>query len=133
MIFGKSKNFKQEYCCTIIQIDKVEPIPNSDFLGTVNVNGLPIVVRKDQVKEGDIVFYAAHETKLAHKFLSANNLYEDSSLNKDTTKKSYFNKWGRVRTVKLRGVQSFGFIFTLKELKNAYDINISDLTIHSSY
>lgn len=128
MIFGKSKNFKQEYCCTIIQIDKVEPIPNSDFLGIVNVNGLPIVVRKDQVKEGDIVFYASNETKLAHKFLSTNNLYEDSSLNKDTTKKGYFNKYGRVRTVKLRGVQSFGFIFTLKELKNAYDINISDLT-----
>ena len=49
MIFRKSKNFKQEYCCTVICIDKVEPIPNSDFLGIVNVNGLPIVVRKDQV------------------------------------------------------------------------------------
>lgn len=127
MIFEKSKNFKQEYCCTIIQIDKVESIPNSDFLGIVNVNGLPIVVRKDQVKEGDIVFYAANETKLADKFLSINNLYEESSLNKDTTKKGYFNKWGRVRTVKLRGVQSFGFIFTLAELNKAYNINISDL------
>lgn len=31
MIFGKSKNFKQEYCCTIIQIDKVEQIPNSVY------------------------------------------------------------------------------------------------------
>lgn len=127
MIFGKSKNFKQEYCCTIIQIDKVEQIPNSDFLGIVNINGLPIVVRKDQVKEGDIVFYAANETRLANKFLSINNLYEESSLNKDTTKKGYFNKWGRVRTVKLRGVQSFGFIFTLAELNKAYNINISDL------
>lgn len=127
MIFEKSKNFKQEYCCTIIQIDKVEQIPNSDFLGIVNINGLPIVVRKDQVKEGDIVFYAANETRLANKFLSINNLYEESSLNKDTTKKGYFNKWGRVRTVKLRGVQSFGFIFTLAELSNAYNINISDL------
>lgn len=127
MIFGKSKNFKQEYCCTVICIDKVEPIPNSDFLGIVNVNGLPIVVRKDQVKEGDIVFYAANETRLTNKFLSINNLYEESSLNKDTTKKGYFNKWGRVRTVKLRGVQSFGFIFTLAELNKAYNINISDL------
>lgn len=127
MIFRKSKNFKQEYCCTVICIDKVEPISNSDFLGIVNVNGLPIVVRKDQVKEGDIVFYAANETRLADKFLSINNLYEESSLNKDTTKKGYFNKWGRVRTVKLRGVQSFGFIFTLAELNKAYNINISDL------
>ena len=69
MIFGKSKNFKQEYCCTIIKIDKVEQISNSDFLVIVNINGLPIVVRKDQVKEGDIVFYAANETRLANKFL----------------------------------------------------------------
>ena len=128
MIFGKSKNFKQEYCCSIIQINNVEPIPNSDFLGIVNVNGLPIVVRKDQIKEGDIVFYAANETKLANKFLSISNLYEESSLNKDTTKKGYFNKQGRVRTVKLRGVQSFGFIFTLEELKKAYNINLTDLT-----
>ena len=95
MIFGKSKNFKQEYCCSIIQINNVEPIPNSDLLGIVNVNGLPIVVRKDQIKEGDIVFYAANETKLANKFLSISNLYEESSLNKDTTKKGYFNKQGK--------------------------------------
>lgn len=33
MIFDKSKNFKQEYCCSIIKIDNVEPIPDSDFLG----------------------------------------------------------------------------------------------------
>lgn len=128
MIFTKSKNFKQEYCCTIIKVNSIEPIENSDFLGIVNVNGFPIVVRKDQINVGDIVFYAANETQLAQCFLFSNNLFENSSLNKDTTKKSYFNKAGRVRTIKLRGIQSFGFIFTYKELQTAYNLPDIDLT-----
>ena len=80
-IFGKSKNFKQEYCCSIIKVDNITPIPDSDFLGIVNVAGLSIVVRKDQVHVGDIVFYASNETQLADKFLKANNLYQKYELN----------------------------------------------------
>ena len=72
MIFTKSKNFKQEYCCTIIKVNSIEPIENSDFLGIINVNGFPIVVRKDQINVGDIVFYAANETQLAQYFLFSN-------------------------------------------------------------
>ena len=128
MIFTKSENFKQEYCCSIIKIDNITPVENSDFLSVVNVNGLPIVVRRDQVNIGDIVFYAANETQLAQYFLFSNNLFENSFLNRDTTKKSYFNKAGRVRTIKLRGIQSFGFIFTYKELQTAYNLPDIDLT-----
>ena len=75
-IFGKSKNFKQEYCCSIIKVDNITSISDSDFLGIVNVAGFSIVVRKDQVHVGDIVFYASNETQLADKFLKANNLYQ---------------------------------------------------------
>lgn len=146
MIFGKSENFKQEYCCSIIKVDNITPIPDSDFLGVVNVAGFSIVVRKDQVHVGDIVFYASNETQLADKFLKNNNLYQKYELNKnanevykllqegktDEAKKKcgFFNQTGRVRTIKLRKVQSFGYIFTLDELKNAYsisDINLNDL------
>ena len=137
-IFGKSKNFKQEYCCSIIKVDNITPIPDSDFLGIVNVAGLSIVVRKDQVHVGDIVFYASNETQLADKFLKANNLYQKYELNSnanevykllqkgktDEAKKKcgFFNQTGRVRTIKLRKVQSFGFIFKLEELQRAYNI-----------
>lgn len=138
MIFGKSKNFKQEYCCSIIKVDNIAPIPDSDFLGIVNVAGFSIVVRKDQVHVGDIVFYASNETQLADKFLKANNLYQKYELNSnanevykllqegktDEAKKKcgFFNQTGRVRTIKLRKVQSFGFIFKLEELQRAYNI-----------
>lgn len=128
MIFTKSENFKQEYCCSIIKIDNITSVENSDFLSVVNINGLPIVVRRDQVNIGDIVFYADNETALSEVFLSSNNLFENSSLNKDTTKKGYFNKAGRVRTIKLKGTQSFGFIFTYKELQKAYKLPNIDLT-----
>ena len=137
-IFGKSKNFKQEYCCSIIKVDNITPIPDSDFLGIVNVAGFSIVVRKDQVHVGDIVFYASNETQLADKFLKANNLYQNYELNSnanevykllqegktDEAKKKcgFFNQTGRVRTIKLRKVQSFGFIFKLEELQRAYNI-----------
>ena len=71
-----SENGKAEYCCSVVRISELTPIEGSDFLAKTNVLGTQIVVRKDMVKEGDIMFYAANETALNQKFLSANNLYE---------------------------------------------------------
>lgn len=31
MLLTKSKNFKSEYCCTVVQIGEVNPIEGSDF------------------------------------------------------------------------------------------------------
>ena len=73
-----SENGKSEYCCSVVRINELTPIEGSDFLAKTNVLGTQIVVRKDMVKEGDIMFYAANETALNEKFLSANNLYEIS-------------------------------------------------------
>lgn len=71
-----SENGKSEYCCSVVRIGELTPIEGSDFLAKTNVLGTQIVVRKDMVKEGDIMFYAANETALNQKFLSANNLYD---------------------------------------------------------
>ena len=71
-----SENGKSEYCCSVVKISELTPIEESDFLAKTNVLGTQIVVRKDMVKEGDIMFYAANETALNQKFLSANNLYD---------------------------------------------------------
>ena len=71
-----SENGKSEYCCSVVKISELIPVEGSDFLAMTNVLGTQIVVRKDMVKEGDIMFYAANETALNHRFLSANNLYE---------------------------------------------------------
>lgn len=71
-----SENGKSEYCCSVVKISELIPVDGSDFLAMTNVLGTQIVVRKDMVKEGDIMFYAANETALNKRFLSANNLYE---------------------------------------------------------
>ena len=78
-MFSKSNFFKSEYCCSIIKIGEVKPIEGKDKIGYTLVNGETIVVRKDQVKEGDVLFYASNETQLDKDFLGANNLFESSS------------------------------------------------------
>lgn len=194
-LFTMSESGKSEYCCNAVKIGEVKPIEGSDFLGQTFVNGASIVVRKDQVKEGDILFYASNECALNADFLSKNNLFdidnyelntnadevrdavkeavalnakskkmvtEFSKLKKkalrnivalekegkdaseahdnlnaaedglkqaeemkthakelrDEVKKNcgFFNKYGRVRCIKLKGCPSYGFLFRQDEL-----------------
>ena len=78
-MFGKSENFKEEYCCSIIRVGEIKPIAGKDKIGFTLVNGETIVIRKDQVKEGDILIYASNESELNKVFLGANNLFESNS------------------------------------------------------
>ena len=77
-LFTMSPDGKSEYCCNVVKIGEVKPIENSDFLGQVMIYDKSIVVRKDQVKEGMLMFYASNETQLHKDFLSVNNLFESS-------------------------------------------------------
>ena len=52
----KSSKFQQEYCCTVVRIGELHPIENSNYLATTLVNRIQIVVRKDEVKTGDIYY-----------------------------------------------------------------------------
>lgn len=133
-VFTLSKDAKLEYSCTVVQIGEVKPIEGSDFLGSTLVNGNPIVVRKDQIKEGDIMVYAPIETVLNKEFLSKNNLFEigERQMNsnykevellmqegkKDEAKKlvGFFNKHGRVKLIRLRGCPSMGFLIEKESL-----------------
>lgn len=75
-IFKMSKDGKSEYCINVIKVASLIPIEGSDFLAQTFIGDASIVVRKDQVKEGDLLFYASNECQLNEKFLSANNLFE---------------------------------------------------------
>ena len=133
-IFTLSENAKLEYSCTVVQIGEVKPVEGSDFLGATLVNGNPIVVRKDMIKEGDIMIYAPIETVLNKKFLSVNNLFElseremnsnykevqaliDEEKKEEAKKKvGFFNKHGRVKLIRLRGCPSMGFLIEKESL-----------------
>lgn len=151
--FTASEKMKPEYCAQVVKIGKLQPIEGSDFLVKTLVGGFTMVVRKDEIKEGDYVIYCKNETMLNPEYLSVNNLYElseyeknanheevselkqqlselkhlaeptESELetmleleNKIKSKCGFFNKHGRVKTIKLRGVHSFGFIIKLDSL-----------------
>lgn len=118
-----------EYCTEIVKIKEIIPIENSDFLGVTLIDNTPIVIRRDVVKSGDIMFYVSNECQLDSTFLSINNLYEYSirnlnanfndirNLSDEEQHKNcgYFTKNGRVHMKRLRGVQSMGFLFTIDE------------------
>ena len=133
-MFTKSENYKQEYCAQVVKIGELIPIEGSDFLARTSVNGFNVVVGKNDVKEGEIMIYAKLETEVNTDFLSVNNQFEigERHLNKnyeevqalmdegkdDEAKKlvGYFNKYGRVRIVKLRKCPSEGCLFTIDAL-----------------
>lgn len=133
-IFTKSEKFKQEYCCTIVQIGEIKDIPNYDSIGVTIVDNYSMVVRKDECHEGDILFYASNESELNNTFLSKNNLFEIGERqlnanyaeveklmeegNKDDAKKKvgFFNKYGRVKMIRLGGTPSYGFLFSQKSM-----------------
>lgn len=127
-ILTMSEGGKSEYCCNIIKVPEIIPIEGSDFLGYAMINGLTVVVRKDQVREGEILFYVANECRICGDFLSVNNLYSSSCYELNANCKEvekilkeggdikaycgFFEKNGRVRAIKLKGVKSYGFIFS---------------------
>lgn len=130
------KILKRNTALKIVKIGALEPIENSDFLARTTINGFNVVVGNNDVKEGDIMLYAKLETEVNTDFLSVNNQFEigERHLNKnynevqtlidegkdDEAKKlvGYFNKYGRVRIVKLRKCPSEGFCSLLIPLSN---------------
>ena len=132
----KSSDFLQEYCATVVRIGAITPVEGSDFLGSTLVNGFSIIVRKDMISEGDVMIYCPIETQLNSDFLSANNLYEFSLRHMNSNYKAveatieqdglevakrmvgFFNKYGRVRILKLRGQASMGFLVNPENIKD---------------
>ena len=130
----KSKDFLQEYCATVVKIGTITPIEGTDFLGTTLVNGFSIIVRRDLIHEGDIMIYCPIETQLNETYLSSNDLYEwshrnlnsnylevEECINQDgleVAKKmvGFFNKYGRVRILRLRGQASMGYLAPINSL-----------------
>lgn len=148
-IFTLSKKASLEYSAVICRIGEVKPIKGSEFLGQTIVFGQSLVVRKDEMKEGDIVIYCPIETILNKDFLSANNLYEMSERKRNAnfeevqklyeegkeeeakSKVGFFNKHGRIKLLTLRNTPSVGFIFKPENLlKWKPNLDLSDIESH---
>lgn len=116
-IFTKSKTISVEYCCSIVKVDNITDVPDSDFLCQTIINGRTMVVNKEFIKMGDIVFYISNECCINLGFLKENNMFRDASLNKNKEKQGYIEQNGRIKMIKLRGIYSMGLIINANELR----------------
>lgn len=135
-LISMSDTGHHEYCATVIKVDNIVPIENSDHLATIDVNGFKTIVDKRTLHEGDVVIYISNECSITSSFLSTNNMYSISNYTLNANSKEvykllaegkkdeakalcgFFEKYGRVRTIKLRGVHSFGITVSPQSLIN---------------
>lgn len=143
-IFTKSDKYKEEYSCRVVRIGPVTPIENSTYLGWTLIGSSTVVVRKDSIHEGDVMFYSARETQISSVFAHRNNCYmfdkykmnanadevaavlaEAETLDGEAKEAKiaeakrmcgYLNEKSRIRTATLCGVPSAGYLFGLNEL-----------------
>jgi hypothetical protein len=100
---------KSNYLAKVVKLTNVRKHSNADRLQCVAIDGNNIITGSG-AKDGDIVIYFPLECQINGEFLRDTNSYSDSTLNKDTSVKSYFPDTGRVRATKLRGEKSEGYI-----------------------
>jgi len=103
------------YAAIVVQIKTIVPLENCDNVVAAQIMGNQVIVSKD-VQIEDIGLYFPLETQLTEPYLANNNLYKDAELNKDATKKGYFEKNGRIRCVKFRGNKSEGLFMPIQSL-----------------
>ena len=127
MFISKNKNFKEEYCASIVRIGETFPIENKDRIVKTLVNGVSIVIGKDSFKLGDVAVYVSNECTIHELFLHLNNMYADRELNIDTEKTGYFNNKGRVRCIKLGGVPSYGILLDAGSIAMFVNESIEDV------
>lgn len=54
-----------EFICCVVKLGEVKPLPNSDFLEITTVmNEYPVIIRKGDFKEGDLVSFLSYDSVL---------------------------------------------------------------------
>jgi len=104
-----------DYEATVVRIEELHPVPGLDNLVRTRLLGADVLVGKD-TQIGDVGIVFTSETQLSDEYASANNLYRDSSLNADPTKKGYLDANRRIRAIKFMGCPSNGLFMPLSSL-----------------
>lgn len=95
------------------RISKVSPHPNADRLEVADVGGFTVVCGKGDVKAGDVVFYVRDDACLLdHSATDA----EAFRYPWQAPFVKYLGGGGRVKTVRLRGVFSSGFVVPVENV-----------------
>lgn len=125
MIKLKKENTDENYQAKIVQISEITTIPKADKLAKIEVDYNSVIINKNQIKKGDIVVYFPVNSIINLDFLSFTNSFRDQDLNADTKKAGFFERNGRVKSIKLLGAYySQGVVFPFKDLLNFLGVEV---------
>lgn len=110
----QSKN--PNYLAKVVKLPELRAHPNADKLAVVTIDGQNVITGKD-AEAGALYIYFPLECKINGGYLSFSNSYSDGDLNRDKTVKSFFQKQGRVKTIRLRGMISEGYVAPVKTVE----------------
>lgn len=120
-----SKEANRNYLAKIFKIENIRKHENADRLQIVTVD-FNNVITGLEANKGDVYIYFPVESCLNHEFLSHTNSFRDKELNKDKEQVGFFEKNGRIRTLKLRGERSCGYIIPISEINRYFLINMEE-------
>lgn len=124
-MFSVSKEANHNYLAKIVVVKNLRKHSNADRLQIFTVDGNNVITGLD-AKEGDMGVYFPLECAIEPWFLSATDSFKDNLLNKDITKKGFFEAHGRVKALSLRGEKSEGYYVPYQALYEALGGQVID-------
>jgi len=116
-IYVSIREGDENYVATIVKLPELKAVSGLDNLMLATVFWYGCLVWKDSDSNQLYVFFPA-ECELSPLFLSSNNLYRNSELNIDKTKKGFFDENWRVKAVKFKWVVSSWFLIPQNSLRH---------------
>ena len=116
MKLSQSSKFNRNYSAKIVEVTEFvkHPNPKCERLKMAIVDGFHIAVSID-TQPGEYVYFPV-ECCINSSYLAANNLFRDSTMNKNPNMKGFFEANCRVRAIKLQGVPSEGLLMPIDSL-----------------
>lgn len=105
----------RNYAVTVVKLPPKQTVPGLDKLVKVTVFGNDVLTQKDADENQLYLFFPA-ECAISTEYLSNNNEFRESTLNKDHSQTGYFEPVGRVKAIKFKGVISTGYLAPLSTL-----------------
>ncbi len=103
------------YAAKVISLPAPSKHPKADKLQVVNITGNSVITGLD-AKEGMAYIYFPLECAINKFYLAWSDSFAKPELNKDVSKKGFFQDSGRVRAVRLRSQPSEGYIVPVRSI-----------------
>lgn len=122
MKLSLTKESNPNYVAQFVKLGTPIVHPNADNLQKFNVEGFIVITGKNY-NQGDLCVFFPVGSAINPAVLRDLNLFRDSLLNADNTKKGLFEPHGRVKAVSLRGQRSDGFLMKWEDIAAVTNCN----------